>query len=110
MLSININRDVEQYQESIAFGLNGKQFLAAVGTLIVGVSIVCILYFGAGLSMDISIYAAIPFCIPLMLPVLKNRDGVSMLEQMKMSGRKKRILLYRADKTDGKRSDRNGRK
>lgn len=97
MLPININRDVEQYQESVAFGLNGQQTIAALVTLAVGMGVTCLLYFKTGLPLEVSIYAAVPCCIMVMVPALKTKDGLSMLEQIKRNSKKGRVLFYHSE-------------
>lgn len=96
MLSININQDVEQYQEAVVFGLNAKQTIAALLTLAAGVGITCLLYFGAGLPMEISIYACIPICVPIMLPALGKQYGLTVMERVKQSNKRKKVLVYSA--------------
>lgn len=96
MLSVNINQDVEQYQESVAFGLNARQTVAALLAILVGAGITCLLYFRFGISMQLSIYAALPFCIPIMLPVMGKQYGLTVTERIRQSNRKKRILTYSA--------------
>lgn len=95
MLSVNINQDVEQYQESVAFGLNAKQTTAALMALIVGIGITCLLYFAMGFSMEVSIYASLPFCIPIMLPALGKKYGLTVTEQIRQSNKKKRMIAYK---------------
>lgn len=96
MLSVNINRDVEQYQESVAFGLNARQSIFALLTLIVGVSVTCLLHFIIELPMEASIYISLPFCMPVMLPALGKNHGISVAEQLKQSNKHKKVLAYAA--------------
>lgn len=94
MLSININRDVEQYQESVFFGLNGKQAGTVLLTLAAGVGITCLLYFGIGLSMQVSIYVSLPVCVPIMLPALGKQYGLTVTERIMQSNKRRRVLSY----------------
>lgn len=112
MLSVKINQDIEQYQEPVAFGLNAKQSIAALLAIFTCGGIACLLYFVAGLSREISIYVALPFCVPIMLPVLNKNHGLTVTQQLRGSNRKKRVLAYGAvipekeirkeSRTDGK--------
>lgn len=96
MLSVNINRDVEQYEETVAFGLNASQAIAAVLAIILCAGITCLLHFGAGLSAGISIYISLPFCIPVMLPTLGRRHGLTVTEQIRKTNKRKNVLAYAA--------------
>ncbi len=60
MLSVNMNQDVEKYQESVAAGLNAQQTIAAILALAVSTCVICILYFGFDLPLVIDVYIAIP--------------------------------------------------
>lgn len=97
MLSVTINYDVEQYQESVIAGLNAKQTIAALLALAAGTGIVCLLNFGFGLPLDTSIYIAMPFCIPIVLPALGKQYGLSVWDRILHGchgGRKK--LIYQS--------------
>lgn len=94
MLSVNINQDVEKYQETIAFGLNAKQTIAALLALAAGVGITCLLYFGAGLPVEVSIYVSLPICVPIMLPALGKQYGLTLMERVKQSNKRKKVLVY----------------
>lgn len=95
-MSININRDVEQYQESVVFGLNAKQAVAALLALAVGTGMTCALYFAACLPIQVSIYLSLPFCIPILLPVLGTQYGLTVAERIRQSNKRKRVLSYGA--------------
>lgn len=94
MLSVNINRDVEQYEETIAFGLNASQTIAAIISIIVCIVVTCLLHFILGLSMGISIYLSLSACLFIMLPTLGRRNGLTVIEQIKKTNQKKDVLLY----------------
>lgn len=96
MLSVNINRDIEQYQEPVAFGLNAKQSIAALLAVLTGIGITCLLYYVVGFSMEVSIYISLPFCVPIMLPALNKNHGLTVKEQICRSNRKKSVLAYSA--------------
>lgn len=94
MLSVNINRDVEQYEETIAFGLNASQTIAAIISIIVCIVVTCLLHFILGISTGISIYLSLPACLFIMLPTLGRRNGLTVIEQIKKTNQKKDVLLY----------------
>lgn len=96
MLSVNINRDVEQYQESVFLGLGGKQAVSVLLGLAAGVGTACLLYFIIGLPMQISIYISLPVCVPIVLPALGKKYGLTVTERIRQSNKKKRVLVYRA--------------
>lgn len=95
MLSITINYDVEQYQESVLAGLNARQTLAAVLALMTGTGLVCLLSFRFGLPVDMSIYISMPFCIPIILPALGRKNGLTIWQRFaRGSFHRRKKLLY----------------
>lgn len=98
MLSVNMNQDVEKYQESVAAGLNAKQTIAVILALIVGTAVICLLYYGFGIPLVIDIYITIPVCIPIILPALGRQYGLSVTERIRQSNKKKRVVLFCAAK------------
>ena len=55
---IEINKDIDRYQESVAMGLTAKQLVFSIASVIVGGGIVLLLYRYIGLTG--SAYVAIP--------------------------------------------------
>ncbi|MBP3488812.1 MAG: PrgI family protein [Roseburia sp.] len=104
MLSININQNVEQYREPVAFGLDAKQTLAAFFAIMCGVAITCLLHFVCGLPIEISIWLSLPVCVPIMLPVLGKKHGLTVVEQFRGSNKRTNVLAYEA-KLPGERKD-----
>lgn len=100
MLSININQDVEQYQESVVLGLNAPQTIAGIITLVVGIGVTCLLHIGFGMAVEESAYISVPFCVLTILPVLKTQDGMRITERLKKSHQRKQILLYHTTDLD----------
>ncbi len=96
MLSVNINQDVEQYQETVLAGLNAKQAIAVLFALAAGTAVVCGLYFGFGVPVEIAVYVAIPVCTPFILSVFGSRYGLSTPERMIQANKRKQVLLYDA--------------
>lgn len=94
MLSVNMNQDVEKYQEFVAAGLNAQQTIAAILALAVSTCVICILYFGFDLPLVIDVYIAIPVCIPIILPALGRQYGLSVTDRIKQSNKRKRVILF----------------
>ena len=94
MLSVNMNQDVEKYQESVAAGLNAQQTIAAILALAVSTCVICILYFGFDLPLVIDVYIAIPVCIPIILPALGRQYGLSVTDRIKQSNKRTRVILF----------------
>lgn len=126
---IEINKDIDRYQESVAMGLTAKQLVFSVASVAVGAGIVLLLYPYIGLTG--SAYVAIPCVAPIALGGFYSYNGMSFYEYM---GRKlhfifgNRALTYvstegeaaikkyeaqlnEADKRAGKKNrDKNGKK
>lgn len=78
---IEINKDIDQYQESLVMGLTAKQFFFSMISLITGGSIVLLLYRYLGLTL--SIYIAIPIISPLALEGFYSFHGMDFYEVVK---------------------------
>lgn len=96
MLSVTINRDVEQYQESVLFGLSAGQAAAVFSAIAAGLLMVALLYFGFGIPVEAGIYASLPVCIPLLLPAFGKKYGLSVTERIRESNKRKKVLFYQA--------------
>lgn len=109
MLSININQNVEQYREPVAFGLDAKQTLAAFFAIMCGVAITCLLHLACGLPIEISIWLSLPVCVPIMLPALGKKHGLTVVEQFRGSNKRRNVLAYEAKMPgEGKDIQKNG--
>jgi len=62
---IEINKDIDRYQESVAMGLTVKQLIFSVASVVCGGGIVLLLYRYIGLTG--SAYVAIPVVAPIAL-------------------------------------------
>ena len=67
---IEINKDIDRYQESVAMGLTAKQLVFSIASVIVGGGIVLLLYRYIGLTG--SAYVAIPCVAPIALGGLRR--------------------------------------
>ena len=75
---IEINKDIEKYQESVAMGLSAKQLLYSVLALGSGCAIVFRLYEKIGLTF--SCYVAVPVVAPIALCGFYSYNGMGFRE------------------------------
>ena len=77
---IEINKDIDRYQESVAMGLTAKQLVFSIDSVIVGGGIVLLLYRYIGLTG--SAYVAIPCVAPIALGGFYSFNGMNFYEYM----------------------------
>ena len=77
---IEINKDIDRYQESVVMGLTLKQLIYAALSLIAGAGIVLLLQKQIGLTL--AAYVAVPVA-PLALQGFYQYNGMSFMEVMK---------------------------
>ena len=75
---IEINKDIEKYQESVAMGLSAKQLVYSVLALGSGCGIVFLLYEKIGLTF--SCYVAVPIVAPIALCGFYSYNGMGFRE------------------------------
>ena len=80
-MSVEINRDIDKFQESVVLGLTAKQLIASVLSILVGGAIVLISYKKVGLT--VSAYIAIPVVAPIALSGFYSFNGMSFMQMMK---------------------------
>jgi len=80
-LVIEINKDIDRYQESVAMGLTAKQLIFSVVSVIVGGGLVLLLYRYIGLTA--SAYISIPVVSPIAMEGFYSYNGMSFYEVMK---------------------------
>ena len=85
---IEINKDIDRYQESVAMGLTAKQLVFSIASVIVGGGIVLLLYRYIGLTG--SAYVAIPCVAPIALGGFYSFNGMNFYEYM---GKKLHFIL-----------------
>lgn len=78
---IEINKDIDRYQESVVMGLTLKQMIYAALSLIAGAGIVLLLQKQIGLTL--AAYVAVPVVAPLALQGFYQYNGMSFMEVMK---------------------------
>ena len=77
---IEINKDIDRYQESVALGLTARQCLYGAVSLITGAVLVYVLQVYIGLTA--AAYVAVPVVAPLALQGFYNYNGMSFMEVM----------------------------
>ena len=77
---IEINKDIDRYQESLAMGLTAKQLVFSVASVIAGGTFVFLLYRYIGLTA--SAYVAIPVVSPIALGGFYSYNGMDFYEYM----------------------------
>ena len=71
---IEINKDIDRYQESVAMGLTAKQLMFSIASVAVGGGLVFLLYRYIGLTA--SAYVAIPVVAPIALGGFYSYNGI----------------------------------
>ena len=77
---IEINKDIDRYQESVALGLTAKQLIFSVASVAVGGTLVLLLYKYIGLTG--AAYVAIPCVAPIALGGFYSYNGMDFYEYM----------------------------
>ena len=89
---IEINKDIDRYQETVAMGLTAKQLIYSIISVTVGAGIVLLLYKYIGLTG--SAYVAIPCVAPIALGGFYSFNGMSFFTYWK-----KKLHFMFANKT-----------
>ncbi len=77
---IEINKDIDRYQESVALGLTAKQLVFSIASVAVGGAIVFLVYPYIGLTG--AAYVAIPCVAPIALGGFYSFNGMDFYEYM----------------------------
>lgn len=77
---IEINKDIDRYQESVAMGLSAKQLIFSIASVAVGGTLVLLLYPYIGLTG--AAYVAIPCVAPIALGGFYSYNGMDFYEYM----------------------------
>ena len=75
---IEVNKDIDRYQESVAMGLTARQLIFSVASIIVGGGIVLLLYKYIGLTG--AAYVAVPCIAPIALEGFYSYNGMSFMQ------------------------------
>ena len=78
---IEINKDIDRYQESVALGLSAKQLVFSITSVVVGGGLVLLLYRYIGLTG--AAYVAIPCVAPIALGGFYSYNGMDFYEYMR---------------------------
>ena len=78
---IEINKDIQNYKESVVLGLTVRQLLFSVLSVVAGGGIVFLTYPYVGLTT--SAYIAIPVVAPIALSGFYSYNGMTFMEMMK---------------------------
>lgn len=78
---IEINKDIDRYQESVALGLSAKQLVFSIASIVVGGGLVLLLYRYIGLTG--AAYVAIPCVAPIALGGFYSYNGMDFYEYMR---------------------------
>lgn len=77
---IEINKDIDRYQESVAMGLTAKQLLFSIASVVIGGGLVLLLYKHVGLT--VAAYIAVPVVAPIALGGFYSFNGMGFYEYM----------------------------
>lgn len=78
---IEINKNIDNYKESVVMGLTARQLIYSVLSVVVGGGIVLLLYRHIGLTA--STYIAIPVVAPIALTGFYSYNGMTFVEMVK---------------------------
>lgn len=82
IMVIDINKNIDNYKETVLLGLTAKQLVYSVLSVAVGGGIVLLLYQKVGLT--VSAYIAIPAVAPIALSGFYSYNGMGFMEMMKL--------------------------
>lgn len=86
---IEINKDIDRYQETVALGLTARQLLFSAASVVVGGGLVLLLYKYIGLTG--AAYVAIPCVAPIALGGFYSYNGMNFYEYM---GKKLQFMFH----------------
>lgn len=89
---IEINKDIDRYQESVVMGLTAKQLGYSAASVVVGAAIVLLAYPHIGLTG--AAYVAIPAVAPIAIGGFYSYNGMSFYEYWR-----RKLLLMFANRT-----------
>lgn len=78
---IEINKNIDNYKESVVMGLTARQLIYSVLSVVIGGGIVLLLYRHIGLTA--STYIAIPVVAPIALTGFYSYNGMTFMEMVK---------------------------
>ena len=78
---IEINKNIDNYKESVVMGLTARQLIYSILSVVIGGGIVLFLYKHIGLTA--STYIAIPVVAPIALTGFYSYNGMTFVEMVK---------------------------
>ena len=78
---VEINKDLEKYQESVVLGLTAKQLIFSIASIVVGGGLILFLYPYVGLT--VAAYISIPVVVPIAMGGFYSYLGMSFYEVMR---------------------------
>ncbi len=82
-MQIPVNKDLDAYKDDFFKGLTFRQTFFAGLTLISGLTVFSLLYFGLSLNTDLSVLLAMPFSAPFALYGFLRIRGMNPLEYIR---------------------------
>ncbi len=79
---IEINKNIDNYKESVVLGLSARQLVYSILSVVAGGGIVLLLYRHVGLT--VSTYIAIPVVAPIAMTGFYSYHGMTFVEMMKL--------------------------
>ena len=82
-MRISINKDIEEaYKDQFMRGFS-MQEVGWIALAFAAVAVVAVLLAFAGLRIDVAVYAAIPFCVPVIYIGFRKHYGMTQMEYWK---------------------------
>lgn len=97
-LTIDMCRDVENYEEGVVMGLNAKKSICVIIAAFTGAGIVALFYKVFKWSLLVSVYAMIPFCGVIILSGFYTSNGLTFWQMIRRKLKKvnEKPLFYKS--------------
>lgn len=83
MLSVKTNKEITEFKKDFMGGFGFKQSIAILGGVIIGVVIMCALFFFTKIPIIIVPYIAMPFIAIPVVSAFYNKDGMGFMAHRK---------------------------
>lgn len=96
-MNIGMSRNLDAYKEEVLPGMDVRETLFTIAAFAVGGIAILVFHIGLGISIQLSIYCAIPFLFPVIMAGFSKQRGLYYNEIMKLSWyqwKSKKVLLY----------------
>lgn len=102
MLSVKTNKEVTEFKQDFMGGFGLKQSLAIIGGVIIGLLIMCSLFFFTKIPVVFVPYIAMPFIAIPVVSAFYNKDGMGFLAHRKKvkDFKKTKACIYISTETD----------